>query len=139
MTVNFTGRNKLVDCLGRPAETVNATYANRFYIASGQLFCEVIVTTPGATDTFSRPLIDNISNMVIEFGLDTTAPAGVVDSYSASSGYSAASADLEQIFSARVTLTLVVKRNPATGAPLNTQNVTFTVAMLPRILRSVSL
>ena len=127
LTVSYKGGAEVVDCLGRPANTTSTTYLNRFFVntTDKQLRCEV--TTNPASTTETEPLIDKISAIALEYGVDTSND-GVVDSYTSTP------ANLNQIFSARVTLTLIITQNP-----LKTDNINFTIAMPKRILSKFAL
>lgn len=130
LTVGYKGFAGKTDCLGRPAETTS-TYFNRFYVDASkkQLFCDV--TTDPTTKTETQPLIDNVSAMTIEYGVDTDTN-GIVNEYKNEPD----SKELDNILSARITLKLITDPNKPS---VNQKDIVFTIAMIPRILSKVSL
>ena len=133
-TVTFAGRAGLTDCLGNAAVDSAKRYLNRFYVSNEQLFCEV--TTNPASSTTTQALVNQVQSMQVEFGVDKTVdevtkeekPDGFIEEYLSTPG------NYNQVLSVRVHLRLIVK-----PTPLVTEDVSFTVAMLPKILAAVDL
>lgn len=114
LIVLYSGGPGVVDCLGNLA--TSGTVTNHFYVRNQSLYCGVAwPEQPGS----EQPLVDGITDLTVQYGVDTTGSGEVAD-------YVTAPENWDAVISARLTLHL--------SATAPTSEVVLTVGMRPRIL-----
>ena len=114
----YTGGPDVVNCLGN--EVLTGPVINHFYVRDNTLYCGAAwPAQPGS----EQPLVDGITAMTVEYGIDPTQVGEVAR-------YVTEPSDWETVISARLTLHLLQ------AAP--TPQVVLTFGMRPRILSRLS-